>query len=257
MSVTGRHDGHRAPADHAHRRSRRAARRAPGRTRPRRRGRGDRGGAVRRRRGRQDPAAGRAARARPTGRGVTLRRRALPGLRRGGAAVPAVHRGLRPAGREPAGTGRGGRGGPPGRAAVAARPPPPRHGDRHGWRRRRPGSDDRVDRAALFEAVAASLAQVMAVGEPLLLVVEDAHWADESTRDLLGFLLTRLGSTNTWRWWSSLPQRRPAPPSPAAPGRGRVGAAAAGPPAGPHPARCRRRVRPGAGPAPGPAPGRE
>jgi len=47
-----------------------------------------------------------------------------------------------------------------------------------------------VDRGELFEAVHTLLA---AIGEsaPLLLVVEDAHWADQSTRDLLGFLFSR------------------------------------------------------------------
>ena len=54
------------------------------------------------------------------------------------------------------------------------------------------GDDDRVDRGALFEAVVAALGEIAEHG-PLLLVVEDAHWADESTRDLLGFLLSRLG----------------------------------------------------------------
>ncbi len=27
---------------------------------------------------------------------------------------------------------------------------------------------------------------------PVLLVIEDAHWADKASRDLIGFLLTRL-----------------------------------------------------------------
>ncbi|MHA3703558.1 helix-turn-helix transcriptional regulator [Jatrophihabitans sp. YIM 134969] len=52
-------------------------------------------------------------------------------------------------------------------------------------------ADDRVDRVALFEAVTAALGE-LAAADPLLLIVEDAHWADESTRDLIGFLLTRL-----------------------------------------------------------------
>ena len=52
-------------------------------------------------------------------------------------------------------------------------------------------ADDRIDRAALFDAVLGALTQ-MAAKAPVLLVIEDAHWADESTRDLLGYLLTRL-----------------------------------------------------------------
>jgi predicted ATPase len=48
----------------------------------------------------------------------------------------------------------------------------------------------RVDRAVLFEALDAALGQ-LAEEQPLLFVVEDVHWADESTRDLLSFLITR------------------------------------------------------------------
>jgi len=47
-----------------------------------------------------------------------------------------------------------------------------------------------VDRATLFEGVHALL-ESAADKAPVLLVVEDAHWADTSTRDLLTFLLTR------------------------------------------------------------------
>ncbi|MFT4083005.1 MAG: AAA family ATPase, partial [Nocardioides sp.] len=47
-----------------------------------------------------------------------------------------------------------------------------------------------VDRTHLFGAVHALLEAVAADG-PLLLVVEDAHWADRSTRDLLTYLFTR------------------------------------------------------------------
>ncbi|OIJ66540.1 ATP-binding protein [Streptomyces mangrovisoli] len=45
-------------------------------------------------------------------------------------------------------------------------------------------------RLRLFEAVAGLLADVAAV-TPLLLVIEDLHWADQSSRDLLRFLLSR------------------------------------------------------------------
>ncbi|WP_183094921.1 helix-turn-helix transcriptional regulator [Nocardioides stalactiti] len=47
-----------------------------------------------------------------------------------------------------------------------------------------------ADRGELFEAVHALL-DAAAEGAPLLVVVEDTHWADQSTRDLLGFLFTR------------------------------------------------------------------
>jgi DNA-binding CsgD family transcriptional regulator len=45
----------------------------------------------------------------------------------------------------------------------------------------------------LFDAVAGLLAELSAE-RPLLLIIEDLHWADQSTRDLLAFLLTRLRS---------------------------------------------------------------
>ncbi len=47
-----------------------------------------------------------------------------------------------------------------------------------------------TDRATLFEAVHAGL-DVVASRAPLLLVVEDVQWADQSTRELLTFLFTR------------------------------------------------------------------
>ncbi len=51
--------------------------------------------------------------------------------------------------------------------------------------------EQRMDRGALFDAVLGALSRIAADG-PVLLVVEDVHWADESTRDLLGYLLTRM-----------------------------------------------------------------
>ena len=51
--------------------------------------------------------------------------------------------------------------------------------------------DDRIQRGALFEAVLGALSR-LAETSTVLLVVEDVHWADQSTRDLLGFLLARL-----------------------------------------------------------------
>jgi DNA-binding CsgD family transcriptional regulator len=53
----------------------------------------------------------------------------------------------------------------------------------------RPPADD--GRLQLFEAVAALLAE-LAERAPLLLVLEDLHWADRSSRDLLRYLLARL-----------------------------------------------------------------
>ena len=47
-----------------------------------------------------------------------------------------------------------------------------------------------LDRADLFEALHAAM-EDLAAERPLLLVVEDLHWADRSTRDLLTFLFTR------------------------------------------------------------------
>ena len=53
---------------------------------------------------------------------------------------------------------------------------------------RPPGDDGRLQ---LFESVAALLAEVAAT-TPLLVVLEDVHWADRSSRDLLRYLFARL-----------------------------------------------------------------
>ena len=47
-----------------------------------------------------------------------------------------------------------------------------------------------LDRAEVFEAVY-SLVEQLATDRPVVMVVEDAHWADASTRDLISFLLSR------------------------------------------------------------------
>lgn len=47
------------------------------------------------------------------------------------------------------------------------------------------------DRARLFELVA-RLLEVLAAERPLVLVLEDLHWADRSTRELLGYLYRTL-----------------------------------------------------------------
>jgi DNA-binding CsgD family transcriptional regulator/tetratricopeptide (TPR) repeat protein len=51
-------------------------------------------------------------------------------------------------------------------------------------------TDEALARARLFEQVLALLER-LADGRPVALVVEDAHWADRSTRDLLAFLVSR------------------------------------------------------------------
>ena len=55
-----------------------------------------------------------------------------------------------------------------------------------------PGSADgpNTDRSALFDAVHA-IFEAFAEQQPLVVVIEDLHWADQSTRDLLSFLFTR------------------------------------------------------------------
>ncbi|HMD12557.1 MAG TPA: AAA family ATPase, partial [Marmoricola sp.] len=50
--------------------------------------------------------------------------------------------------------------------------------------------DSAVDRGALYDAVHALL-DAAGAERPLLLVIEDTHWADRSTRDLLSFLFSR------------------------------------------------------------------
>ncbi|MFU0243275.1 AAA family ATPase, partial [Streptomyces scabiei] len=52
------------------------------------------------------------------------------------------------------------------------------------------GTDAAPSRLRLFEGVAALLTDLADVA-PLLLVLEDLHWADQSSRDLLRFLLSR------------------------------------------------------------------
>ena len=48
-----------------------------------------------------------------------------------------------------------------------------------------------------YAAYAALLAQLAARTQPVLVVIEDAHWADAATLDLLLFLGRRIGSTRT------------------------------------------------------------
>lgn len=51
----------------------------------------------------------------------------------------------------------------------------------------------RVDRAALYDGVLSAL-EAAAERSPVLLLIEDLHWADQASRDLLGFLLARVRS---------------------------------------------------------------
>ncbi len=51
--------------------------------------------------------------------------------------------------------------------------------------------DDAPSQPVLFEAVLALLAR-LAIDEPVLLAVEEVHWADRSTRDLFAFLARNL-----------------------------------------------------------------
>ena len=53
----------------------------------------------------------------------------------------------------------------------------------------------------LFGAVLGMLAE-LAAQRPVLLVLEDLHWADRSTRDLLTFLSRELHREKVWRWWA-------------------------------------------------------
>lgn len=56
-----------------------------------------------------------------------------------------------------------------------------------------PGAAGREERARLFELVL-TLLEGLATRSPVVLVIEDAHWADRSTRDLLAFLVRSLGA---------------------------------------------------------------
>ncbi|HET6626689.1 MAG TPA: AAA family ATPase [Nocardioidaceae bacterium] len=49
---------------------------------------------------------------------------------------------------------------------------------------------ENVERAELFESVHAAFEQ-LAASAPLLVILEDLHWADQSSRDLLSFLFAR------------------------------------------------------------------
>jgi predicted ATPase len=54
-----------------------------------------------------------------------------------------------------------------------------------------PHGDGESDRARLFEELL-GLLENLAESQPTMLVIEDAHWADRSSRDLLAFLVRNL-----------------------------------------------------------------
>ena len=49
-----------------------------------------------------------------------------------------------------------------------------------------------ASRVTLFEGILASIERLAAVRGPVILVLEDLHWADRSTRELLAYLVHRL-----------------------------------------------------------------
>ena len=73
----------------------------------------------------------------------------------------------------------------PGRRVLVAGPGSPAAGPSES-----DGEAESLDRADLFTAVH-SLLEEAATVSPVLLVIEDCHWADQSTRDLLSFLFSR------------------------------------------------------------------
>ena len=106
-------------------------------------------------------------------------------------------------------------------------------------------------RAHLFEGFL-TLLERLAAQRPLVLIIEDAHWADRSSRDLLAFLIGYQRAVAQPADRRDVPLRRAAPHPSAAAAAGRAGpdrlggadrAAAAHPRAG----RGARRRRPAAG----------
>ena len=81
--------------------------------------------------------------------------------------------------------------------------------------------DDRLDRIDLFDAVLGALTE-LAGDRWVALVVEDVHWAEQATRDLLGFLLARIFDARVVLG-HLLSQRRSASPASVAADGGRMG----------------------------------
>ena len=109
-------------------------------------------------------------------------------------------------------------------------------------------ADDQAAGCSCSTAWSRRSAAVRAPGHPLLLVLEDLHWADASSRDVLRFLVSRLRDQHLVVV-AQLPHRRPAPAAPVAAGRGRAGPAPARRAARPRAVHRRRgaRVHHGAG----------
>ena len=139
-------------------------------------------GADRRGRGRrQDPAA--AARRGAGGRGRGAGRRgALRRPRRDRPAVPAVRGGAVPAATRST----------PRRSARSSPTVPRSRGCCPGPSGSAAAPDDQSNRLQLFDGLVEVLGAVGRPGHPLLLVLEDLHWADASSRDVLRFLVSRL-----------------------------------------------------------------
>ncbi len=192
-----------------------------------------------RRRRRQDPAPHRAARPR-LHRRLAGRRRALPRLRRQRPALPAVLRGDRPARHRLPGPRRRDRRAPPGARAAPPRPPAAL---RQRARPPTPPPTPRSTAARLYDAVHALLdaagARAAAAardrGHPLGRPVDPRP----AQLPVLAAVRARGGDRGV------LPQRRPAPPPPAAQGRRRVGPHPRRRPDAAQPAAVRRRPRPG------------
>ncbi|WP_188484649.1 helix-turn-helix transcriptional regulator [Cellulomonas carbonis] len=53
-------------------------------------------------------------------------------------------------------------------------------------------TDDEAGRLQLFDGIAAALASSGRAGAPMVLVLEDLHWADPSSRDVLRYLVSRF-----------------------------------------------------------------
>jgi DNA-binding CsgD family transcriptional regulator len=77
--------------------------------------------------------------------------------------------------------------------AIAARPALGRLLD-GGLADGREGAESQAARLQLFDGIAAVLGAIGTAERPLLVMLEDLHWADPSSRDVLRFLLARLRS---------------------------------------------------------------
>jgi hypothetical protein len=104
---------------------------------------------------------------------------------------------------------------------------------------------DGLDQLQVFDAVWAVLVG-RSQQSPVMVMLEDLHWADRATRDLVAFLARTLRS-GRGDAGGQLPPGRTAPPSPAAAAAGRAGPAARGGAAAARPVQPRRAGRTPAG----------